>query len=64
MSEIEEINDMMSNVLAQLQICREHIYKEFDKSGYDLAYFDTDISLKVQVGHVKVEVCEEWKQLE
>lgn len=64
MSEIKEMNGLMSNILAQLQICREFIDEQFEAYGYDSAFFDVDIILKVKVDKLGVEVCEKWNRLE
>lgn len=59
----EELNRMMSKILAHLQICRERVDQEFDGSGYDAAFFDVEITLKVKFGDLVVGVCDEWEAM-
>jgi len=55
---------MMSAVLRQLLICKEKVDDIMNDSGWDAAYFDVEISLKVKFGGVVVEVGEGWEALE
>jgi len=59
-----QTNDMMNKIYGELLICKQLIDDIMDHSGWDTAYFDVDIDLKVKFGHNTVRVNEEWKALE
>jgi len=64
MSDLEELNDLMGEILFKLQVCRETIDSAFEGGGFDMAYFDIKINLEVQVDNLKVGVQDEWKKLD
>ena len=64
MTDSEELNELMADLLFKLQTCREFIDNGFEGHGFDMAFFDVEINLEVQVGNLKVGVYDEWKRLE
>lgn len=60
----DELNELMTAILAQLQECKRLIDTQFDEHGYDAAYFDLDIVLSVKIDTLKVEVTEKWDRME
>ncbi len=64
MTDSEELNELMADLLLKLQACREFIDDGFEAHGFDMAFFDVKINLEVQVDNLRVGVHDEWKRLE
>ena len=64
MADSEELNEFMADILSKLQACRESIDNGFEAHGFDMAFFNVKIILKVQVDNLRVGVYDEWKRLE
>jgi len=64
MTDSEELNELMAELLLKLQACRESIDDGFEAHGFDMAFFDVKINLEVQVDNLRVGVHDEWKRLE
>jgi len=57
-------HELMSEIHEELLICKALIDDKMNHSGWDSAYFDVDIDLKVKFGESTVRVHESWEALE
>ena len=64
MKDNDEIVDMMADILRCLARCREEIDEVFLTHGYDSAYFDVDINMRVSIDDITVDVSESWEKME
>ena len=64
MTDPEELNELMADILSKLQACRESIDNGFEAHSFDMAFFDVKITLEVQVDNLRVGVYDGWKRLE
>jgi len=63
MTEEEEITEMCKDILELLVKTKKDILDKFMFYGYDPAYFDVDIGLKVKIDDKILEVKESWNRL-
>jgi len=57
-------HELISEIHEELLICKALIDDKMNHSGWDSAYFDVDIELKVRFGESTVRVHEGWEALE
>ncbi len=54
---------MCKDILSLLHQCKEEIFEIFHKHGYDSAYYDVTIDLRVQIDEVNLNIKEKWESL-
>ena len=57
-------NDMMNRIHGELLICKTLIDDIMEHSGWDAAYFNVEIDLKVRFDNSTVRVREAWRKME
>jgi len=63
MTEEEEITDMCKDILEMLVKTKKSIVDKFIEYGYDIAYFDVDINLRVKIDDKVLEIKERSNKL-
>jgi hypothetical protein len=62
LTEEEEITNMCKDILEMLVKTKKNIIDKFMEYGYDGAYFDFDLLLKVKIDDKSMQVKEKWKK--
>jgi len=62
-TEEEEITEMCKDILEILIKTKNSIKDKFTEYGYDAAYFDVDIRLRVKIDDKVLETKERWNKL-
>ena len=63
MTEEEEITEMCKDTLEMLVKTKKSIVDKFIEYGYDIAYFDVDINLRVKIDDKVLEIKERSNKL-
>ena len=63
MTEEEEITDMCKDILEMLVKTKKSIVDKFIEYGYDIAYFDVDINLRIKIDDKVLEIKERSNKL-
>uniref|UniRef100_A0A6H2A513 Uncharacterized protein n=1 Tax=viral metagenome TaxID=1070528 RepID=A0A6H2A513_9ZZZZ len=53
----------MNKTLNLLDKTREEFDRIWEKAGFDLAYFNVNINLKIIVNDVKVQIIDSWRSI-